>query len=213
MTMASALPFFQLAASAGTCIGLFFAFYGFLHNRKTHTYKILLDLHHELQTDQLQDALRFIFKRAKEAEGTAIKLPLYDADEVKQVERVLNAYDLIALRCLQDVICVEDFLMSEWRVVLPLWRYTQPFIELQRKLRELPITLQNPGVEDYYGTYKGPLEWLGKRAKKFQRDHKWAEPATFDPVKLLTPKPERADSAGLTIPQSPNSSSSGPVDK
>ena len=134
---------------------------------RQHRYRMLLDLHKELLEPEMQASLRRVFaleaeRMAKPTEG-----------ELVDIERVLNMYDLLALRAKQGAISLNGLLASEWRLVLPLWEKTEPFLRRQRELRHCP-------------EYKEYFEWLVREAGLY-RDRHYAnrQPKPFHKAELV----------------------------
>src|SRR5436190_9708326 len=63
--------------------------------RKAQQFKTITELHEVLNTDELQKAMRFIYQNHSRPGGL---IPFHSEEELRSVEQVLNAYDLIALR-------------------------------------------------------------------------------------------------------------------
>jgi len=64
----------------------------------------------------VQKSLRLVFSLKPES------LECPTEAELVAIERVLNLYDLIALRAKHRAIKCDDILESDWRIILPLWK-------------------------------------------------------------------------------------------
>jgi hypothetical protein len=138
---------------------------------RQHRYHTLMDLHDRLLEDDVQKSLRLVFSLKPES------LECPTEAELVAIERVLNLYDLIALRAKHRAIKCDDILESDWRIILPLWKKVKPFIQRQRDLR---------GCD----SYKQFLEWLYARACAYRDAHyRGQEPTSFGPDKLLASAP------------------------
>ncbi len=109
-------------------IGLFFIWWQLRLQSKQMKFQALTELHRELLSKDMQEALRFIFTH--DCSG------LFQSEEdFAKVEHVLSVYDLIGLRLGQKVLPEQPLLETEWAILLRIWRRTEPFIREQRQVR------------------------------------------------------------------------------
>jgi hypothetical protein len=149
--------------------------------RKLQEFKTITELHEVLNTDELQKGMRFIYQNHNRPGGL---IPFHSENELRSVEQVLNAYDLIALRTQQGVVGLDAVLATDWRLVLPLWKCTLPFIEKQRELRGC-IPNEESQRNGYKGIYKGPFQWLVEEAEKYRKRNNLELPKTFSAKELV----------------------------
>lgn len=125
-----------------------------------------MDIHKELQGEEIQDSLRVVFAL------TPRELARPTKSELLHIERVLNIYDLLGLRAKQRAIITKDLLESDWRIVPPLWEHLQPFVSRQRTLRDS-------------AQYKQWLEWLVSQAEHYRVKNGWLKPKRFSISELV----------------------------
>jgi ADP-ribose pyrophosphatase YjhB (NUDIX family) len=114
----------------------------------------LTDLHKQLLSEEMQEALRFVY----DTEKSYLAKPKY-ANHLRMIELVLNTYDLIGFRVRKKVLPKEATLETEWKILLSVWPQLEPFVNNTRRSRgDIP--------------YKEHFIWLVGEARKRHTDYK-----------------------------------------
>ena len=143
----------QTISTAAALVALLMIWQQLRYQSKQMKYDALTQLHQQITSDTMHEALRFIYA----SDPNHLAHPKSE-DELKKLELVLITYDLVGFRVRQGVLPESATLETEWAILLSLWPQVQPFIELERQFRG--------GVP-----YKQHFEWLVKRAEDFKRQH------------------------------------------
>ncbi len=139
----------QVISTAAAIVALFLIWLQLRTQSKQMKFDALTELHKQLNTSFIREALRFIY--ASEADDLANPK---SEDELEKIEFVLETYDLIGFRIRQGVLPKDATLATEWTILMRLGEKLQPFIEREEKRRCIP--------------YKEHFMWLVKRAKEWQ---------------------------------------------
>ncbi len=143
----------QIISTVAGLVALLLIWQQLRYQSKQMKFEALTQLHQQITGDAMQEALRFVYA----SEPNSLAHPKSE-DELKKIELVLIAYDLVGFRVRQGVLPENATLETEWMILTSLWPQVQPFIERERQLRG--------GVP-----YKQNFEWLVKRAEEFKRRH------------------------------------------
>ena len=143
----------QAIGTVAALIALLLIWQQLRYQSKQVKLEALTQLHQQLDSDGMQEALRFVYT----SDPNHLAQPKSE-DELKKIESVLIAYDLVGYRVRQGVLPEAATLETEWAVLLTLWPQVQPFVERERALRGNVC-------------YKQHLEWLVMKAGDFKRRH------------------------------------------
>jgi hypothetical protein len=161
------MPWLETVFDGLGALGFFTAAFGAWMIYRQHRYQILMDLHKELLSDQMQESIRITHSLSRECQEHPTK------EQLIHIERVVGVYDLIGMRAKHRAISLKHLLASEWKVILPLWDKVQPFVKMQRTKRTCP-------------SYKEFFGWLVERAEEYRRErHSDEHPKSFNPDEMI----------------------------
>ncbi len=149
----------QLATAATAVIALFLIWRQLRCQTRQATFDALTDLHKQLLSQEMQEALRFVY----DTEKSYLAKPKY-ANHLRMIELVLNIYDLIGFRIKKRVLPKGATLETEWKILLRVWPKLKQFVRDEGARRGTP--------------YKEHFVWLVEEARKRHPDfvpqvHKW----------------------------------------
>jgi ADP-ribose pyrophosphatase len=143
MSISSVPPFAQIVIALA---GISLVYLQFKHRRKEWQLELAKWLHSQVGKKEFRDALRTIYSSPQfELDGTPSK-ELYAAISI-----VAGQFDLLGSAVKQGVFPKDAVLVTEWKVLVPLWKKLEKFVDNERKHR---------GIEGY----KEYFEWLAKEA-------------------------------------------------
>ncbi len=143
----------QIAGIAIAAVGLLLIWQQLRLGNKQAKFQALTELHKELISKDMQEALRLIYSKEPDELATP------SIDELPKIQLVLNTYDLIGFRVKQKIIPKKETLQTEWMVLLRIWKKLKKFVEKHR-------TFCGKSVP-----YKKYFEELCKMAERFQKEH------------------------------------------
>ena len=133
--------------------------------RREWTLDALKWLHAQISTNDFRSALRTIHAASyEELNGLPTK------EVFSAVSLVAGQYDLLGATVRTGVFPKETVLMTEWKVLVPLWQRLEPFVKAERTHRNMP-------------QYKKDFEQLAKDAWTYAEQH------GFEPRKIMVVGP------------------------
>ncbi len=133
----------------------------YVRQRRHAKLEALKWIHDKVSTSDFRDALRTIFEAGEcELKGK----PSRRLSE--SISLVTCQYDLLGAGTKAGVFLKKAVLMTEWKILIPLWQRLEPFVKAERDHRQIQA-------------YKEYFEWLAAEAKDYAK-----RKAGIDPNKI-----------------------------